>query len=119
MITIAAIPDASELDLHTERLLADLQVSVYRALDTAARSTADEARRNHWFRNFTGRLEASIHALPVVGDVWSDAAYSQVVSLMDYASYVNDRRPFIEDAWAVVSREIDHEIEMFAAPTTL
>lgn len=66
--------------------------------NAAARAVADDAKANHSFENRTGDLEASIDVIEDPGSAHPDAPVAYVVATEDYASYVEERKPYLEPA---------------------
>lgn len=109
-MSVSITVDRVALNAAFDDMERKLEHGILAALDFAAQATAAQARDAHWYRNRTGDLQASTRAQESEGDVWSDGAFSSVVSSEPYASYVDAMSPILQPAYDAQAGRIEHEV---------
>lgn len=97
-----------------ERSLSEQLSSVLEAAVTrGAEIVAFAARAEHPYTDRTGRLTASIEALPAVAT--GDLARGGVLAGMDYASFVEASHAYLAPAAQRVEGRVEHELDNILA----
>jgi hypothetical protein len=88
-----------------------LDESLNEALGDVSVIVANEAASNHEFGNQSGELQGSIHGNEATGRLSSGNLEVEVSAEAEYASYVDEKTPFLEPAYERADNAITRRLD--------